>query len=231
MVDVQTADGVAEAYLATPEGDGPFPAVLLYMDAFGLRPQIERMADRLASEGYAVLAPNVFYRDHEADLGHQRLRRPARVHEGAHARRRRARRARVPRLPRRPTGRSGVTGYCMGGRLTLLTAGRLPERVAAAASFHGGNLATDAPESPHLVAGDIRAEVYVAHADQDRSMPPEQMERLEAALAGVTHRAELYEGARHGFTMADLEVYDEQADERHWRELLGLLGRTIGAAP
>ena len=103
--------------------------------------------------------------------------------------------------------------------------------MAAAASFHAGNLATDAPESPHRVFGDIRAEVYVAHADQDRSMPPEQMERVEAALAGVTHRAELYEGARHGFTMADLEVYDEQADERHWRELLGLLGRTIGAAP
>jgi carboxymethylenebutenolidase len=103
--------------------------------------------------------------------------------------------------------------------------------VAAAASFHGGNLASDAPESPHRLAGEIQAEVYVAHADQDRSMPPEQMERLEQALAGVTHRAELYEGARHGFTMADLEVYDERADERHWRELLGLLSRTIGAAP
>ena len=130
--------------------------------------------------------------------------------------------------PDRPVG---VTGYCMGGRLTLMTAGRLPERVAAAASFHAGNLATDAAESPHRDFGAIRAEVYVAHADQDRSMPPEQQEQVEAALAGVRHRAELYEGARHGFTMADLEVYDEQADERHWRELLGLLGRTIGASP
>lgn len=230
MVEIQTSDGVAEAYLAKPEGDGPFPAVLLYMDAFGLRPQIERMADRLASEGYVVLAPNVFYRDHEAPLGtsdfgvlreYMKALTPDAVERDA--------RAYLDFLaPDRP---AGVTGYCMGGRLTLLTAGRLPERVAAAASFHGGNLATDAPESPHRVFGDIRAEVYVAHADQDRSMPPEQMERVEAALAGVTHRAELYEGARHGFTMADLEVYDEQADERHWRELLGLLGRTIGAAP
>jgi carboxymethylenebutenolidase len=230
VVDVPTADGVAEAYLATPEGGGPFPAVLLYMDAFGLRPQIERMADRLASEGYVVLAPNVFYRDHEAALGtsdfgvlreYMKALTPDAVERDA--------RAYLDFLaPDRPVG---VTGYCMGGRLTLLTAGRLPERVAAAASFHAGNLATDAPESPHRVFGDIQAEVYVAHADQDRSMPPEQRERVEAALAGVAHRAELYEGARHGFTMADLEVYDEQADERHWRELLGLLGRTIGGAP
>jgi carboxymethylenebutenolidase len=228
VVEIETVDAVAEAYLAEPEGAGPFPAVLLYVDAFGLRPQIEGMADRLASEGYAVLAPNVFYRDHPADLGtsdfgvlreYMKALTPDAVERDA--------RAYLDFLGSDPVG---VTGYCMGGRLTLLTAGRLPERVAAAASFHAGNLATDAPESPHRVFGDIRAEVYVAHADQDRSMPPEQIERVEAALAGVTHRAELYEGARHGFTMADLEVYDEAADERHWRELLGLLGRTIGAA-
>jgi carboxymethylenebutenolidase len=235
MVDVHTGDGVAQAYLATPGGDGPYPAVLLYMDAFGLRPQIERMADRLAAEGYVVLAPNVFYRDHEAALGtsdfgvlreYMKALTPDAVERDA--------RAYLDFLAARDDVADapvGVTGYCMGGRLTLLTAGRLPERVAAAASFHAGNLATDAPESPHRLAGEIQAEVYIAHADQDRSMPPEQMERLEAALAGVTHSAELYEGARHGFTMADLEVYDEQADERHWRELLGLLGRTIGAAP
>ena len=235
MVGVRTADGLAQAYLATPGGDGPYPAVLLYMDAFGLRPQIERMADRIAAEGYVVLAPNVFYRDHAASLGtsdfgvlreYMKVLTPDAVERDA--------RAYLEFLAARhdvADAPVGVTGYCMGGRLTLLTAGRLPERVAAAASFHGGNLATDAPESPHRVAGDIQAEVYVAHADQDRSMPPEQMARLEEALAGVTHRAELYEGARHGFTMADLEVYDEQADERHWRELLGLLRRTIGAAP
>ena len=230
MVEVRTADGVAEAFLVTPGQDGPFPAVLLYMDAFGLRPQIQQMAERLASEGYAVLAPNVFYRDHEAELGtsdfavlreYMKALTPDAVERDA--------RAYLDYLaPDRPVG---VVGYCMGGRLALLTAGRLPERVAAAASFHAGNLVTDAPESPHRVFGDIRAEVYVAHADQDRSMPPEQQERVESALSVVTHRAELYQGARHGFTMADLEVYDEQADERHWRELMGLLGRTIGAAP
>jgi carboxymethylenebutenolidase len=230
VIEIQAADGVAEAYLATPEGEGPFPAVLLYMDAYGLRPQIERMADRLAAEGYAVLAPNVFYRDHEAELGtsdfgvlreYMKALTPDAVERDA--------RAYLDFLsPGRPVG---VTGYCMGGRLALVTAGRLPARVAAAASFHAGNLVTDAPESPHRVFGDIRAEVYVAHADEDRSMPPEQQQRVEAELAGATHRAELYEGARHGFTMADLEVYDEQADERHWRELLGLLGRTIGASP
>jgi carboxymethylenebutenolidase len=235
VVEVQTGDGVAEAHLATPGGDGPYPAVLLYMDAYGLRPQIERMAERIAAEGYVVVAPNVFYRDHEASLGtrdfavlreYMKALTPDAVDRDA--------RAYLDFLAVRDDvadGPVGVTGYCMGGRLALLTAGRLSERVAAAASFHGGNLASEAPESPHRVAGSIRAEVYVAHADQDRSMPPEQMERLEEALAGVTHRSELYEGARHGFTMADLEAYDEQADERHWRELLGLLRRTIGAAP
>ena len=229
MVEVQTEDGVAEAYLATPGGDGPHPGVLLFMDAYGLRPQIERMAERLASDCYAVLAPNLFYRDHEAALGtrdfavlreYMKPLTPDAVERDA--------RAYLDFLA--ADGPVGVTGYCMGGRLALVTAGRLPERVAAAASFHAGNLVTDAPESPHNVLGDIQAEVYVAHADQDRSMPPEQQEQVEAALAGVTHRAELYEGARHGFTMADLEVYDAQADERHWRELLGLLRRTIGAA-
>jgi carboxymethylenebutenolidase len=231
-VDVPAGDGVAQAYLATPADGDAHPAVLLYMDAFGLRPQIERMVERIASEGYVVLAPNVFYRDAEADLGtddfsvlreYMKALTPDAVERDARAYLDfLAAREDVAAVP------AGVTGYCMGGRLTLLTAGRLPERVGAAASFHAGNLATDAPESPHRVFGDIRAEVYIAHADQDRSMPPEQMERVEEALAGVAHRAELYEGARHGFTMADLEVYDEAAAERHWRELLALLDRALG---
>lgn len=233
-VDVTAGDGVAQAYLATPAEGGEHPAVLLYMDAFGLRPQIERMAERLAAEGYVVLAPNVFYRDAEADLattdfdilrGYMKALTPDAVERDA--------RAYLDFLAARDDvadGPVGITGYCMGGRLTMLTAGRLPERVAAAASFHAGNMATDAPESPHRLADRIRAEVYVAHADQDRSMPPEQVERLEAALeaAGVAYRSEVYAGARHGFTMADLEVYDEAAAERHWRELLALLDRALG---
>lgn len=244
MVDVPTGDGVAQAYLAEPGDGGAHPAVLLYMDAYGLRPQVERMAERIASEGYVVLAPNVFYRDVQAPLASEEvLRSPEARGELMGSLREymakltpeaveRDARAYLDFLAARDDvtdGPVGITGYCMGGRLTILTAGAVPERVAAAASFHAGNLATDAPESPHRLADRIRAEVYVAHADRDRSMPPEQMKRLDAALgaAGVTHRCEVYAGALHGFTMADLDVYDEVADERHWRELLGLLARTL----
>ena len=126
-------------------------------------------------------------------------------------------------------GPVAITGYCMGGRTSLVVAGRLPDRVAAAASFHGGGLVTDAPDSPHRRAGDIAAEVYLGHADNDRSMTPEQIAALERALgdAGVRYTSELYEGAGHGYTMADLPVYDEAAAERHYAALFALLDRTV----
>ena len=243
-VDVPTPDGEAQAYLAEPGDGGAHPAVLLYMDAFGPRPALERMAKRIAAAGYVVLAPNVLYRDTRAPITTGEVLRsperrseliaglrpymghltPDRVASDA--------RAYLDFLAARDEvadGPAGVTGYCMGGRLSVITAGELPDRIGAAASFHAGGLATDAPESPHRLAGRIAAEVYVAHADQDRSNPPEQMERLARAFdaADVDYRAELYEGARHGFTMADLDVYDEAADERHYRELLALLGRRL----
>ena len=244
MVDVRTPDGSAQAYLAEPGDGGSHPAVLLYMDAFGLRPALERIVERIAAEGYVVLAPNVFYRDAGAAIASEEVMASAEARSELFGTLRQYMGALTPDAVERDAGAYldflesrdevadgpvGVTGYCMGGRLTILTAGARPERVGAAATFHAGNLATDAPESPHRVLDRVQDEVYVAHADQDRSMPPEQIERLDAALdaAGVTYRSELYEGARHGFTMADVEVYDEAASERHYRELLGLLGRAL----
>jgi carboxymethylenebutenolidase len=122
-----------------------------------------------------------------------------------------------------------VTGYCMGGALALRTAAHRPEQIAAAAAFHPARLATDAPDSPHLLADRITAEVYVGSADGDPGMPPEQQSRLDEALteAGVRHTCEQYDGAAHGFTMADTAVYDEAATARHWDNLLGLLGRNL----
>ncbi len=243
-VDIATEDGTADAYLTHPADGGPHPAVLLYMDAFGLRPQLRGMADRLAGAGYTVLVPNVFYRAGRApvvdlpdfidprerpeifqtlgpimrDLTPERTVRDA----GAYL-------AWLADCPAAADGPVALTGYCMGSALALRTAGAYPDRVAAVAGFHGGNLATEAPDSPHLAARDITAEVYLAHADQDPGMPAEQQERLEAALtgAGVGHRCEVYEGARHGYTQADTAAYDEAATERHWTALLDLLKRTF----
>jgi carboxymethylenebutenolidase len=242
-LDVRTPDGTADCFLAAPEGSGSYPGVLVYMDAFGPRPRLEEMVERIAGEGYVVLLPNVFYRQGRAplidtsnlkdpdargelfgtlrpfmgELTPQRVAGDADAfvdallaHEQVH-------------------GPLGVVGYCFGGALALRTAAHRPDDVAAAAAFHPARLATDAPDSPHLLADRIRAEVYVASADNDPGMPVEQQERLDKALeeAGVTHVVEQYDGAAHGFTMSDTAVYDEAGTERHWTAMLDLFDRTL----
>ncbi|HET7306079.1 MAG TPA: dienelactone hydrolase family protein [Segeticoccus sp.] len=243
-VDVPTSDGVADAVFAVPDDGAAHPGVLLYMDAFGLRPQIESMCARLADEGYAVLAPNVFYRGGRApvvELGD--LKDPAgrrglfgrlRPHMSTLTAELAARDAtayldHLAGSDRVADGPVGVVGYCMGGALALRTAAGFPDHVAAAASFHGGRLAVDAEDSPHRRFGSIAAEVYVAHADQDASMPSEMQAEVARALdeAGVRYTAECYEGAAHGFTMADTAAHDAAAEHRHWEALLDLFGRTL----
>ncbi|KOU63900.1 dienelactone hydrolase [Streptomyces sp. MMG1533] len=243
-VDIPTPDGTADAYLAHPDDGAPHPAVLLYMDAFGLRPHLKSMADRLAAAGYTVLVPNVFHRYGRApvvDLPEfinpaerpeiiQALRPAAETLTPEAAMRDAA--AYLDWLAASPLttdGPAGVTGYCMGAGLALRTAGTYPDRIAAAAGFHGAYLATDAPNSPHLLAEHITAELYFGHADQDSTNPAESIDRLDKALteAGVRHRTEVYEGAHHGFTQADTAMYGAEATERHWRALLDLLDRSF----
>ena len=244
MIDIPTRDGTADAYLAHPGDGAPHPAVLFYMDAFGLRPHLKSMADRLASEGYTVLVPNVFYRYGRAPVVElpefiNPAERPELVQavgpaartltpEGA------MRDAAVyldwlAASPLTGDGPVGVTGYCMGAGLALRTAGAHPERIAAAAGFHGARLATDAPDSPHLLAGRITAELYFGHADRDSANPADQIARLEKALteAGVEHRSEVYEGALHGFTQADTAMYGAEPTDRHWVVLLDLFARRL----
>ncbi|GAA1132045.1 hypothetical protein GCM10009606_10190 [Nocardioides aquiterrae] len=122
-----------------------------------------------------------------------------------------------------------MTGYCMGARLAVRTGGQLPGTVAAVGGFHGGGLVTDAADSPHLAIAASTAEYAFGHADQDRSMPLEQVEALEQALqaAGRPHLNEVYAGAAHGYTMADTSMYDEAAAERHFAVLQGLLARAL----
>ena len=243
-VDITTQDGTADAYLARPADGHPRPGVLMFQDAFGLRPRLRGMADRIAAAGYTVLVPNVFYRHGRTPVvGLPEFIDPAARPEiwkkvgplirsltpGLAMRDAGAFLRRLEESPLVADGPVAVTGYCMGARLSLLTAGTYPDRVAAAAGFHGAQLATDAPDSPHLVAGNITGEVYFGHADQDPSLPPEQIQRLEDALteAGVRHRCEVYPGAPHGFTQADTASYREEGDARHWEALLGLLERTF----
>ncbi|MEU9079418.1 dienelactone hydrolase family protein [Kitasatospora sp. NPDC048538] len=245
-VDVPTADGTADAYLAHPDDGGAHPGVILYMDAFGLRPHLRRTADRLAAAGYTVLVPNCYYRqgrapvvdlpelidpDGDPSVFDRLIPLLATLTPEATTRDADAYLRWLADSPLVQDGPVGLTGYCRGAVLALRTAASHPERVAAAAGFHGGNLATPAPDSPHLGAHRITAELYFGHADQDGSMPAEQMTRLAEALtaAGVRHRAEVYPGALHGYTQADTTRYDAAGDARHWDALLDLLKRTLQA--
>jgi carboxymethylenebutenolidase len=243
-VDVRTEDGTADAYLVHPEEGGPRPAVLLFMDAFGPRPGLRSLADRLAAAGYTVLLPNVLYRNgrapvvelpefiddeargrlfrHLGPLVHALTPDDAMRDAGAYLKY-------LADCPAAVDGPVALVGYCMGARLALYTAGTYPDRVAAVAGFHGARLATDTPDSAHLLAGHITAELYFGHADDDPALPPEEIERLEAALteAGVRHHCEVYPGAEHGFTQADTSSYQKEGDRRHWAAVLDLLDRTF----
>jgi carboxymethylenebutenolidase len=241
-VDVTTPDGVANAYLARPD-DQPHPGVLFLMDAFGLRPTIEELVDRVAADGYIVLAPNLFYRSGRSpvaqtpDLSDPDRRAsffgslrtlmeeltPERLASDGGAYLDCLERAGAP-------SPVAITGYCMGARVGWRIATAYPDRVAALAGFHAGGLVTDAPDSPHLSADRIQAELYFGFADQDPSMSAEQIGALERALdeAGARYRSEVYAGAGHGYTMADSPVFDEAARERHFRELRGLLAEALG---
>jgi carboxymethylenebutenolidase len=240
MIDVETPDGVADCYLARPAGGGPHPGVLFVIDAIGLRERIKEMADRIAGEGYVVLAPNAFYRAGRAplwetpDLHDPEARgkfmqslgpllgalTPAAVAADGGAY--------LDKLGELADGPVGITGYCFGGRAGWTIAAAYPDRVAALGGFHTGRMVTD-DDSPHLLAPKVAAEVYWGHADHDGSMTPANIETLDRAMddAGVRHTTELYEGAEHGYTMSDMGAYNEAACERHFAALFALLERAL----
>lgn len=240
-IDVQTPDGTADCYLTRPSDTNPRGAVLFLIDAIGLRPRIEEMADRIASDGYVVLAPNVFYRAGRAPLwetpdfadAESRAKfmealgplmgelTPDRIAADSNAY--------LEQLAGHTDGPVGVTGYCMGGRLGWSIAAAHPDRVAALGGFHAGRLVTEGDDSPHLMAPSVKAEVYWGHADHDQGMTPENIATLDQAMdeAGVRHTTEVYEDAAHGYTMSDMAVFNEAACERHFQALGALLGRAL----
>ncbi len=240
-VSIKTRDGVCPASLFTPAGrKGPWPAVIFFMDGLGIRPVMWEMGQRLADGGYVVLLPDLYYRlgSYPPMVPAEVLADPKRREElmkfvSSLDRERKIADAAafIEFLSSRPEvkgDRFGATGYCMGGNASLTAAGAYPDRFAAAASFHGGNLATDKPDSPHLFLGKMTGRVYVAGAIEDASFTEEQKTRLERTLsdAGVDHLIETYP-ARHGFAVPDLPVFDPAAAERHWAALFGLFRETL----
>ena len=237
-VEIPAPDGTSNGSLHLPDGDGPWPGVLMYPDAGGLRDTFRQMGDQLAGMGYVTLVPDIYYRAGQwapFDVNTVFTDPQERARMGALARVLTNDRvtadaaAYADFLLARPevSGSAiGTTGYCLGGRLSMIAAGGIGRAIAAAASFHGGRLAVaDDPSSPHLLADRITATVYVAGAVADGSFTREQAELLDRALtsAGVDHTVEFYP-AHHGFAVSDNDTYDAAAAERHWAALAELYG-------
>jgi carboxymethylenebutenolidase len=238
-IAIPMSAGTAEAFLA-----GSGPGVLFYMDAIGLRPRIAEMVDEIASWGYTVLAPNVFYRDGSAaELAPTTdLRDPdnraaffqagvmSRVNALTPDKAEADAAAWMATLAEHAAeGPIATTGYCMGARLALRTAGWHPDRVAAVGGFHGGGLVADGPDSPHLAIAGSKASYVFLHADKDRSLTPEHVAVLEVALAeaGRPHVNEIVPGAPHGYTMSDTSSWDPEGARRATAELRALLEREL----
>jgi carboxymethylenebutenolidase len=235
-IEIDMGDGSASAFYYT-EGAEPRPGVLFLTDIGGIRRSVREAAARLAAQGHAVLVPNVFYRigdppffsppldmtspDVRAMFGKLIGSVPAATMERDGGRY-------VDFLAHQPEvkrGPVGVVGHCFSGAMALRTAAARPDKVGAAASFHGGRLYTDSTDSPHLLLPRIKARLYFGHAIKDASMPQEAIDNLDAALAawGGRYESEVYEGALHGWTSRDGRVYNEAQAERAWGKLVALL--------
>lgn len=231
-LDVTTPDGVADSYFVHPSS-GAHPGVLIWPDAFGLRPAKRQMAKRLAESGYSVLVVNQYYRSQRAPIVDTTnfaevsgTLRPLMGTLNAETQTRDAE-AFVGFLDDQPSVDSqrkmGTMGYCMGGPFTMRTAAALPDRIGAAASFHGGGLVSDQPDSPHLLVPQMKAHYLFAIAENDDENQPEAKDVLRAAFAeaGLPAEIEVY-GALHGWCPPDSTVYDEALAERAWSRLLAL---------
>ena len=242
-IAIRTRDGECPAYVYRPSGSGPWPAVLVFMDGVGIRPAMLAVGERLAAAGYFVLLPDLFYRSGPyapmdartvfSDPEKRRVLMEKYFAPATPANIMRDTEAFLDYLAAQPDvkqGGIGVSGYCMGGLMALSAAGSYPERIAAAASYHGGRLATDAADSPHRLAPRIKARLYIGAAIEDSSFPDDMKQRLEEALtqAGVDYRIEIYQ-AHHGWVFSDMTAYNADAAERHYQSLLALLGETLGS--
>jgi carboxymethylenebutenolidase len=241
-VNVPMASGVSDSALFYPEGKGTWPAVLIWTDILGLRPVFREMGRRLAAEGYVVLVPNPFYRNKKAPVvdGTFDFSKPedrAKVMPLAAALTADANisdaKAYTTYLDQQPqtekSKKMGVQGYCMGGPLTFRTAASVSNRIGAAATFHGGGLVTDKPDSPHLAIPQMKAEVLCCVADNDDKRDPTAKDKLKEAFAAAHLKAtvEVFEGCDHGWTVRGSQVYNEAGAERAWAERAALYKRNL----
>ena len=238
-VDVTTPDGVADSYFVHP-ASGAHPGVLIWPDAFGLRPAKRQMARRLAESGYSVLVVNQYYRSQRAPIADStnfaELRDVLMPLMGTLSPETHVTDARafVSFLDAQPSvdgnRKMGTMGYCMGGPITMRTAAALPDRIGAGASFHGGGLVTDQPDSPHLLVPSMTAHYLFAIAENDDENEPEAKDVLREAFAeaGLPAEIEVYAGALHGWCPPDTQVYNEAQAERAWSRLLALFERALG---
>jgi len=243
QVEIRTPDGVVDALLVAPEATETLPGVIQLTDGLGFRPAHEELSKRIAEGGYAVLTPNIFYRttkppafDFEPDFPSERtmkrfreitepLTPEAMARDGS---------AYIDFLAAQPfvsRGPMGVVGFCFSGQFALRTGAVQPGRIVAVASFHGGSLVTDTDRSPHLVLPQVKARLYFGHAVNDRSMPPDAVEKLRAALRawGGTFESETYDGALHGWMIAGGKAYHPEQAERGFAKLMALLDNTLHA--
>ena len=241
--DIRMRDGAMETFLCRPERGSPAPAVFMLMDAPGIREELRDMARRLATVGYAVLLPNLYYR-----AGRDSVFGPDVLEDGS------AERARMRAIRTKMTippvmrdiadmlafvdgrddirsGPVGCHGYCMSGPYALAAAARYPDRVAAAASYYGTWLVSDAEESPHLTLGKARGELYIACAEHDALAPLPMVEELTRlfAASGAAGELEMYPGVHHGYAFPTRWCYDKPAAERHWERLIALYRRRLDA--
>lgn len=241
-IDIPCAGSILNTWRYAPRGTGPWPAVLVLMDAPGIRPALHEIAVRIASAGYLVLMPNLYYRlgrnvqvgptrgDPEAErnrdlmLGYIKTLSNSDVTRDIGAVL--AELENDPSWDRQPVG---LTGYCMSGRFAVLAAAAYPERVSCAASFFGTRLVNEEADSPHLAAGRCEAELYFAFAEHDHYAPPPIVATLAQHLAStsVRHRIETYPGTEHGFVFPDRGSYQEEGTRRHWETLFTLFDRHL----
>lgn len=241
QVDIQTKAGRMPTFICHPERGGPHPAIIFYMDAPGIREELRDMARRLATAGYYVLLPDLYYRDGgskgfdfaKMDQDGPDRKRIFELHntltnalvmddtEGLLAF--------IDRQPEAKKGPLGGVGYCMSGHFIMTAAARFPDRFAASASIFGTALITDQPDSPHLLASKIKGEIYFCCAEKDRWSPPEFIAKLKDVMAtsGARHEVETFRGADHAFAFPSRKAYDKAATEKHWERLFGLFRRRL----